>query len=42
VIAGNRSRAIVILPHPNAFKPKKIIHHTNADEINELRRLLQE
>ena len=40
VIVGHRSRAIVILPHPNAFKPKKITHHANAEEIKELRLLL--
>jgi hypothetical protein len=40
VIAGNRPRAIVILPHPNAFKPKKITDYANAEEIKELRILL--
>ena len=40
VIAGNRPRAIVIIPHPNAFKPKKITDYANAEEIKELRILL--
>ena len=35
-IAG-RSRSVVVLPHPNAFKPKTVAAHATGEELRRLR-----
>ena len=37
---GGRERAVLALPHPNAFEPKKVVGRTSPVELARLRALL--